>query len=345
MSMINDELRRGDLVEVLTPAAILATLDELGQLEQMPFMPEMAAFCGRRFTVNRRAQKVCDTIQKLGSLRLKDTVLLEDLRCDGTAHGGCQAECRLYWKEAWLRRVSEHDPPAAIAPGALRALIEHTSRRLSEQVTRHGVTQEAWRCQSTCLLQAMDQRLRTFDPMPYVREYACGNVEIGHFLRTTTRALFEESARKMGLIKPGQPPLRAAPGKHMAPQPLNLKPGELVQVKSCEEIAQTLDDKGMNRGLWFDREMAVYCGGTFRVRHRITQFIDERDGRMVNMKSDAVTLEDVFCRGDLSPSRWFCPRGIYPFWREAWLKRAEAAPPSGRERRPATEPAGDRARG
>ena len=32
-------------------------------------------------------------------------MLLEDLRCDGSAHDGCQAECRVFWKEAWLKRV------------------------------------------------------------------------------------------------------------------------------------------------------------------------------------------------------------------------------------------------
>jgi hypothetical protein len=36
------ELRRGDLVEVNSPAEILATLDERGDLEGLPFMPEMA---------------------------------------------------------------------------------------------------------------------------------------------------------------------------------------------------------------------------------------------------------------------------------------------------------------
>src|SRR5262245_41424276 len=105
------ELRRGDLVEVRGPAEILATLDERGALEALPFMPEMAAFCGRRFTVERRAERICDTVQYTGSRRPPDTVLLADLRCDGLAHGGCQAECRLFWKEAWLRRVTPETPP------------------------------------------------------------------------------------------------------------------------------------------------------------------------------------------------------------------------------------------
>jgi hypothetical protein len=328
MSKVNNELRRGDLVEVLKPSEILATLDEIGQLEQMPFMPEMAAFCGRRFTVERRAEKVCDTIEKRGSVRLKNTVLLGDLRCDGAAHGGCQAECRIYWKEAWLRKVDELDPHAAINPADLEALIARSSKSLTRQVTREGATYEVWRCQSTCLLQAMERRLGSLDPRPYVREYACGNVELGHFLRTAARAVVEESALRVGLMKPGEPPLRGEPGRRAAAEPLNLQPGELVQVKSREEITQTLDEQGMNRGLWFDREMAAFCGGTFRVRRRVTHFIDERDGRMVQLKTDAVTLDNVFCGGDLSQSRWFCPRAIYPYWREAWLRRVEVSPPA-----------------
>ena len=73
-------LRRGDLVDVKSPAEILATLDERGELGGLPFMPEMAAYCGRRLTVDRRADKICDTVQFSGSRRLPNSVLLEDLR-------------------------------------------------------------------------------------------------------------------------------------------------------------------------------------------------------------------------------------------------------------------------
>ena len=41
-----------------------------------------------------------------------DTVYLEDLRCDGSGHDGCQAGCRIYWKDAWLRRVDDHSGAA-----------------------------------------------------------------------------------------------------------------------------------------------------------------------------------------------------------------------------------------
>jgi len=34
-------------------------------------------------------------------------------------------------------------------------------------------------------------------------------------------------------------------------------------------------------------------------------------------------LEGVTCQARYSDRRMFCPRAIYPFWRESWLERAE----------------------
>ncbi len=60
--MRKEALRRGDLVEVGSRAEILETLDDAGALDGVPFMPEMIGLCGRRFEVDRRGEKVCDTI-------------------------------------------------------------------------------------------------------------------------------------------------------------------------------------------------------------------------------------------------------------------------------------------
>src|SRR3954453_12921045 len=110
-------LRPGDIVEVRSPAEILATLDSSATLDKMPFMPEMVSHVGRRYTVTRRVDKICDTIASTGSRRMHATVYLEDLRCDGSDHGGCQAGCKLYWKEAWLRGVDGAVAPAAEGGG------------------------------------------------------------------------------------------------------------------------------------------------------------------------------------------------------------------------------------
>src|SRR5918912_4569562 len=98
-------LRVGQVVEVRPAAEILATLDAEGATDALPFMPEMLRFAGRRFTVSAHAQKLCDTRRDgTGNRLLHDTVYLDDLRCDGSGHDGCQAGCRLLWRASWLRR-------------------------------------------------------------------------------------------------------------------------------------------------------------------------------------------------------------------------------------------------
>jgi len=99
-------LRVGELVEVRSADEILATLDAKGEIDGLPFMPEMLQFCGRRLRIFRTAHKTCDTITgQLVARRMEHCVHLEGARCDGAAHGGCQAGCLLFWKEAWLKRV------------------------------------------------------------------------------------------------------------------------------------------------------------------------------------------------------------------------------------------------
>src|SRR5437867_2561545 len=92
------EMKVGDWVEVRRREEILATLDSNGELEGMPFMPEMLTFCGQRFQVYKRAHKTCDTVFPVRGRRLRQTVHLST-RCDGRSHGGCQAGCLLFWKE------------------------------------------------------------------------------------------------------------------------------------------------------------------------------------------------------------------------------------------------------
>lgn len=321
--MADGELRRGDWVEVRRPSEILATLDERGTLAGLPFMPEMAAYCGRRFAVDRRADKICDTIKYTGSRRLPDTVLLAGLRCTGASHGGCQAACRLFWKQDWLQKTASDTAPAgAFESSELEQLLARLQRGVRRMVNINGQLKDRWACQNTDLFAASDP-LKFWDPRPYLRQYTNGNVELGHCLRITARAAVEETMDKLRLAP--EVFVRGAAENHPDPEPLNLQPGEWVEVRSKEEIAATLTPKGYNHGLWFDREMMAFCGGRYQVRDRIVRFIDEfRDnGRMVEMKRDAVTLEGVFCSGELSRQRWFCPRQIYPYWRECWLRRVE----------------------
>src|SRR5262245_2267501 len=171
----NRRLRPGDLVEVRPAREILATLDDNASLDAVPFMPEMLQYVGRRFRVSRRVEKICDTVgRSYWSRRMHATVLLENLRCDGSGHGGCQAACRLYWKEAWLRVVdpkseqSANDEAQLVQLGSLAGAGATTFRE------PNGVPTESYRCQATEALKASEP-LSRYDPRQYVRELTSGN--------------------------------------------------------------------------------------------------------------------------------------------------------------------------
>ena len=58
-------------------------------------------------------------------------------------------------------------------------------------------------------------------------------------------------------------------------------------------------------------------------RLQVEKIVDERTGRMIKLPNSCVILDGAACGGKLSPNRMFCPRSIYPFWREVWLERVE----------------------
>ena len=97
-------MHANDWVEVRSKQEILETLDKNGRLDGMPFMPQMFEYCGKRFKVLKSAHKACDPVYTMASRGVEDAVHL-NLRCNGQAYGGCQAGCRLFWKEAWLKPV------------------------------------------------------------------------------------------------------------------------------------------------------------------------------------------------------------------------------------------------
>jgi hypothetical protein len=138
------KLRVGEWVEVRTAGEILATLDGAQSLDHLPFMPEMLKYCGRKFRVYKCAHKTADTIEMFSIRRLTNTVHLEELRCDGAAHGGCQAGCLLFWKESWLKRADSDQPSAKKADdgdvpptkgrdsSAAMGILNQGTRRLSD---------------------------------------------------------------------------------------------------------------------------------------------------------------------------------------------------------------------
>jgi len=311
-------LRAGDLVEVRTEGEILSTLDEDGKLDGLPFMPEMFQFCGARFRVFRRAEKTCDTVGTYTSRRMTNAVHLEGLRCDGGHHGGCQAGCFLFWKEAWLKPLDATAERVTGSRGAdrgpTRAEVEALTVRSDPQAPQHQV----FMCQAT-ELPAATTPIAWWDPRQYWRELRSGNVGLGRFVRTLALAWFNAIQRRRGGLQ--HPHVEGVLEGPTPSRLLDLQPGERVRVRPREEILATLNAVQKNRGLWFDVEQVPYCGGEFRVLRRVTQIINERTGRMMQIPGDCVILEGAYCQGYLSRNRLFCPRSVYAYWREIWLER------------------------
>src|SRR5262245_3202085 len=174
-------LRVGQVVEVLSEQEILATLDESGELESLPFMPEMARWCGERLTVGAVASKTCDTHYQTGMRRMENAVHLKEIRCDGSAHGGCQAGCLIFWKTAWLRPVdgpaTVADPPPPVAPNGSRLLPLLTAN--TRRPTEHA-DEPAYKCQVTELLRAAPEGLPLRNLGQYVEDVRSGNATL-HF--------------------------------------------------------------------------------------------------------------------------------------------------------------------
>jgi hypothetical protein len=341
-------LRAGDWVEVRSKEEILSTLDKAGCLDKLPFMPQMFQYCGQRFRVYKRAHKTCDTINYRGGRGLtgSGTVHL-DLRCDGKAHGGCQAACLLFWKEAWLIPCDEKQRSArALSRNGSWASAEgkSTSEQCSEDDVWKATHAESDAEGETRYICQATQVLEFTTPIPrgqlgqYVEDYFSGNTNIrrmlrafmyAHLLRFNARfPAFRKAHDRVQALFGGDPFPRLCgtipEGKPTPISTLNLQPGEFVRVKSFSEIRDTIDTKNSNRGMLFDAELVPYCGGTYRVRTRVENFIDERTGKMRRMKTPAVILENVWCQSCYSNDRYFCPRSIYSWWREIWLERLPA---------------------
>jgi hypothetical protein len=329
-------LRVGESIQVKSEAEILATLDQDGKLDALPFMPEMLQYCGQQFRVFKRADKTCDTIEYTGLRRMRDTVHLAELRCSGGAHDGCQAACLLFWKEAWLRRVGDGQARhvGGSSGGRVAPPLAGTTHPLCTRKTLTAKTQSVndsgevfYMCQATEVRNATCP-LPKWHAGQYARDVRSGNATLSKVIAGTLIALFNKTQALLRRFMPRrlliagglEYPFLAGALTKTPKELLNLEPGDLVEVKSKEEIVATLDKNNRNRGLLFDREMVGYCGRRTRVLRRVNRIIDEKTRKMKEVTNDCLMLDGTYCRGDFNQ---FCPRGIHAFWREIWLKKVE----------------------
>jgi hypothetical protein len=341
-------LRAGDWVQIRSKEEILGTLDNSGQLDRMPFMPEMLQHCGKTIRVSKRAHKTCDPVNGLESRRLPNAVHLEGLRCDGASHGGCQAGCLLYWKEAWLRPVKG---PGQVATAAQATRVLGPSSCTEPNLTRGCVASQpvaavgepTYVCQAT-RVSAATTELKWWDARQYVEDIRSGNATLGQALSafvfwvyhnlsnvglgfgSAMRWAYDILQRAIG----GSPyPWRVGQVPKGAQTPaatLDVQEGELVRIKDYRAILGTLNDEWKNRGLYFDAEMVPYTNGTYKVLKRVNRIIDEKTGKMLNFKSECLILDEVVCQARYAKCRKLCPRAYYLYWRAIWVEKVAGQP-------------------
>ena len=296
----------GDLVMVRPVDEILATLDEKGTLGKLPFMPEMREFCGRQFRVSRRAFKTC--VDDTEMRRLDDTVFLEDVRCDGQAHGGCDKACLIFWKEAWLRPAGDIDRRPATSESKINELDLFEFAKRGDQFF----------CQSSEIVNA-SKPLPWWEPRQYALDLLHNRISIALWLKGMFIAFYNKVAHVTGRQSWR---FVAGPGTYNGTRSdLNLQPGDLVRVKSLERIRETLDADGKHQHLLFAPSMTEFCGSEMRVQKRVERIVLEGSPRQRAIK-DTVLLDGATCDG---LCHRLCPRQSLLFWRECWLERVNGS--------------------
>jgi hypothetical protein len=222
--------------------------------------------------------------------------------------------------------VTEDEPSAPVrAPEPPKSdLLERAARKAPGPGG-----EERYSCQATELSRAAPERLGFLDLRQYMIDLQSGNVGFSRLLRTFFIGLFNRFQSKSRQVLPESMRIRGGlhwgwvQGSDIAQTPtakLDLQPGELVRVKSKDEIVKTINSKRLNRGMGFEEEMAWHCGKTVRVARRVDRCIDERTGRMLSMQNPCIILDGVVCEGVYNRN---CPREFLPFWREIWLERVD----------------------
>ena len=252
---------------------ILATLDERGELENLPFMPEMLAFCGQRLTVHKVAHKLCDTISRSGMRRMTNAVHLT---------GVAVRWFRPRWLPDRMLVVLEGAMAASsrsrVAAGSVRfargalqrcsLFSRSTHARSPGRTAKCGIpARPPSYCvplRHACPSATSASTSRTSAAATSACYPSCGRSELVCSTacriwarRFLPRRLWFRDGLRWRFLKGGVVG-RTPTGK------LDLQPGELVRIKSKNDILATLDENLLNRGMGFDEEMLRFCGQTRR---------------------------------------------------------------------------------
>jgi hypothetical protein len=122
------DLQPGEPVIVKSLPEIVATLDARGRNRGLSFEPEMAAYCGRNFTVRQRVDRLIhETEGRMVPLQHTVTLATVACRCH-YVFAGCRRSELQFWREIWLRRApAPVDAPVRPRPSPARPASRRTT--------------------------------------------------------------------------------------------------------------------------------------------------------------------------------------------------------------------------
>jgi hypothetical protein len=274
-------------------------------------MPEMSRLCGERFRVSGRALTTCFSgTDPHRGFHDDDLVTLDDVRCSGAEHDGCEKACLIFWREAWLRRIDGAAASAAASNGGserLRARLKTTS------------TPDTYYCQASELAKISEPIPRTAKLRRYVAALLAGNFS---FCQMCSGIAIWGCSRARRALSGTIASRRQLPAPT---ESLGLAAGEWVEIKPLSAIVPTLDERGFNRGLFFSPDMRRMCGQRRRVKTRLDRIIVDGTGKMRRLR-DTVALENSTCGcAYMGLGMAGCARCELTYWREIWLRRIDGA--------------------
>ena len=97
-------------------------------------------------------------------------------------------------------------------------------------------------------------------------------------------------------------------------------PGDIVMIRSKEQILRTLDINNKLDGCLFMEEMWQYCDTQQKILKKVNYFYDEANFRMCKARN-TVLLEGIYCSGKFQRYNTNCDRYCLLFWKEDWLEK------------------------
>ena len=209
--------------------------------------PRCSSTSDRRSRSTRRSNAHATPSGYTGVRRLKDTVILDDLRCDGSGHArlpGAVSDL-LEGGVAPSRERRRHERRRPTTTRFARAEADRRANVHGEDSTPDA---PIFRCQATELLRASEP-VGWWSMRSLVHELTGGNVGPWRFVRVMTRLVVEEIARRLHLLSKYPFRVAAHGSRRHAPAPaVGLQPGELVQIRTKPRSARRSRPKARTEG-------------------------------------------------------------------------------------------------